>query len=76
MPRDKPVNIPVAPLDRLIRRANAERVSEKAAYELGAILEELGLEIAQRAQELAGHAGRKTVTGNDIILAYKQWRRT
>ncbi|MHA1839426.1 MAG: histone, partial [Candidatus Ranarchaeia archaeon] len=46
------MNIPVAPLDRLIRRAKAERVSEKAAYELGAILEELGLEIAGRAQEL------------------------
>ena len=45
------------------------------AYELGAILEELGLEIANRAQELSAHAGRKTVTGNDIKLAYKQWRR-
>ena len=75
MPKEKSMNIPVAPLDRLIRRAKAERVSEKAAYELGAVLEELGLEIANRAQELASHAGRKTVTGNDIRLAYKQWRR-
>ena len=37
--------------------------------------EELGLEIAQRARELAEFAGRKTVTDRDIKLAYKQWRR-
>jgi len=68
-------NLPIAPLDRLIRRVNAERVSEKAAIALGEILEELGLEIAQRARELAEFAGRKTVTDRDIKLAYKQWRR-
>lgn len=77
MPREKAERIlPLAPLDRLIRRAGVERVSEKAAFALGKILEELGLEIASRANELAKHAKRKTVTGKDIELAYKQWKRT
>ncbi len=65
--------IPIAPLDRLIRKANAERVSESAAKELGIILEELGKEIAIRANDLAKHANRTTVKDADIRLAYKQW---
>lgn len=77
MPREKSSrNIPVAPLDRVIRKAGAERVSEQAAIALGDILEDLGLEIAKRAKELAEFAGRKTITAKDIQLAYKQWRRS
>jgi len=76
MPREKMERtIPLAPLDRLIRKAKAERVSEKAAIAMGEILEELGLEIAAMAKELAEHAHRKTINGDDIRLAYKQWRR-
>jgi len=75
MPREKSTRIiPLAPIDRLIRKAGAERVSERAAAELGEILEELGIEIATIAKELGEHAGRKTVTGKDVKLAYKQWR--
>ncbi len=66
--------ISVAPIDRLIRKTNAERVSESAAKELGAILEELGMGIALRAADLAKHANRTTVKDADIRLAYKQWR--
>jgi histone H3/H4 len=76
MPRDRSDRIiPLAPLDRLIRKAKAERVSEKAATALGEILEDLGLEIASMARDLAEHAHRKTINGEDIKLAYKQWRR-
>ncbi|MHA1651873.1 MAG: histone family protein [Candidatus Helarchaeota archaeon] len=76
MPRERVEHvIPIAPIDRLIRKAKAERVSEKAAIALGEILEEVGLEIASMARELAEHAHRKTVNGEDIKLAYKQWRR-
>ena len=67
--------IPIAPLDRLIRKANAERVSESAAKELGNILEQLGIEIANRATDLAKHANRTTVKDSDITLAFKQWRK-
>jgi DNA-binding protein len=65
--------IPVAPIDRLIRKTSAERVSEGASQELGMILEELGSKIATRAIDLARHANRSTVKEADIRLAYKQW---
>ncbi|HME51710.1 MAG TPA: histone [Candidatus Lokiarchaeia archaeon] len=66
--------IPLGPLDRIIRKINAERVSGNAARELGLILEELGKEIALRAADLAKHANRVTVKDVDIRLAYKQLR--
>jgi len=66
--------IPIAPIGRLIRKTNAERVSKSAAKGLGAILEDLGKKIALRAADLAKHANRTTVMGADIRLAYKLWR--
>lgn len=67
--------IPIAPIGRLIRKTNAERVNGSAAKELGAILEDLGEKIALRAADLAKHANRTTVMDVDIQLAYKQWRK-
>lgn len=77
MPREKTTRIiPIAPIDRLIRKAGSERVSEQAASELGEVLEELGIEIANISKELSEFAGRKTVTRKDVKLAYKQWKKT
>ncbi|MBD3227498.1 MAG: histone [Candidatus Lokiarchaeota archaeon] len=67
--------LPIAPVDRLIRKANIERVSESAAISLAKILEEIGLEISKVAIELTKHANRKTVNEDDIKLAYKQLKR-
>ncbi|HOD89892.1 MAG TPA: histone family protein [archaeon] len=64
--------LPIAALDRLIRKAGAERVSEDAAVELGNYLEEIALEISRKAIAFANHAKRKTVTNEDIKLATKQ----
>ncbi len=61
--------IPIAPLERLIRKAGAPRVSVTAAEELRDVLEERAYEIVHRAIKLAEHAGRKTVTREDIKLA-------
>ncbi|HDM23650.1 histone [archaeon] len=63
--------LPIAPIHRLIKSANAERVSDEAAKVLRDILEEIGFSIAQRAIEIAKHANRKTVTAEDIRLAYR-----
>lgn len=63
--------LPVAAVDRIIRKAGARRVSESAARELAEVLEEYALEIASEASELAEHAGRKTVRDTDIRLAAK-----
>ena len=76
MPRSRKERIiPVAPIDRLIRKAGAGRVSDKGAEKLAQILEEVGEIISKRAFEITEHTGRKTITDKDIELAYKQWTR-
>ena len=61
--------LPIAPAKRLIKQAGASRISDEAAVELVKVLEEYGVDIAERANKLAKHAGRKTVTADDIKLA-------
>ncbi len=58
-------------MDKIIRNSYAERVSDDAKEALAEVLQEKGLEIAQEAKKLAEHAGRKTVTKKDILLAVK-----
>jgi histone H3/H4 len=64
--------LPLASVDKLIRKAGAHRVSEGAARELGAHLQDTAIEVAREAITLASHAGRKTVKAEDIRLAQKR----
>ncbi len=66
--------LPLAPVERLIRNAGADRVSEGAGIELARVLEDFGLEISREAIELAKHAGRTTVKDEDVRLAVTRVR--
>ncbi|OIO21262.1 histone [Candidatus Micrarchaeota archaeon CG1_02_47_40] len=61
--------LPIAPVERLIRNSGAERVSNEAARELADFLEKYAMKVAAKALKYAKHAGRKTITGEDIYLA-------
>ncbi len=69
MTQQVPPVLPLAPVERVIRKAGAERVSENAGIELAKVLEEYGLEVSREAITLAKHAGRTTVKEEDIRLA-------
>lgn len=66
------VEIPLATVDRLMRRAGAKRVSEDAARAMAEVVEERALAIAAEAVKLAEHAGRRTVRDVDVRLASKR----
>ncbi len=72
-----PRYLPKAPVARIIKEAGAERVSESATETLVYHLEKFGIEVAKQAAELARHAGRKTVTADDIDLAIQAiWKKS
>ncbi|MCS7096981.1 MAG: histone family protein [Candidatus Methanomethylicia archaeon] len=68
--------LPLAPIERLIRKAGAYRVSVEAAEALREVLEEIAIEISKEAIELAQHANRRTVTGDDIKLATRRFQKS
>jgi histone H3/H4 len=66
------LEIAVAPMHRLCKKAGADRVSEAAAKELAKALEEIGVKIAKEALDYAMHAGRKTIKSEDIEIAARK----
>lgn len=63
------MSLPNAPVERIIRKAGASRVSEEAVEELKRALEETGEDIAREAAKFADHAERSTVTDEDVDMA-------
>ena len=59
-------HLPLLPFERIAKRAGARRISKDALEELRDIVEEYGLELAERAIKISRHANRRTVMAEDI----------
>ena len=60
---------------RILKKAGAERVSDESADELRRTIESIAEDIAKNAVDMASHAGRKTVKGEDVKLASKSFNK-
>lgn len=58
--------IPVAPVVRILKDAGAERISDDAKKAFADAVEASAEELAKKVIKAAAHAGRKTVTVDDI----------
>ena len=65
------MEITLQPLRRMLKNAGAKRVSDKAAEELGLVLEESSAKILGEAMKLSEHGRRRTVMKRDIKQAVK-----
>ena len=66
------MGLSLAPLERILKKAGAKRVSQDALEEFSKVLEEKFAKVASEAALLAKHAGRKTIIAEDIRLARKK----
>lgn len=66
------VEIPNSSIDRIIRKAGAQRVSKSAIAALRSELEDYGIEISKFAIEIANYADKRTIDGADIALALRK----
>ena len=64
--------IPLAAMQKLLKKACAPRVSEDAKSAMKEVLEDYGERLGQKAIRIANHAGRKTVKEVDIKLAMRE----
>ncbi|MBS3154956.1 histone family protein [Candidatus Woesearchaeota archaeon] len=63
--------LPLAAMEKLLKKAGAPRVSDSAKKALSEILENYSAEISEKAIRIAYHAKRKTIKAEDIKLAQK-----
>lgn len=63
--------LPLAAMEKLLKEAGADRVSDGAKVALKEFLEEISIAVGREAVGLALHAGRKTIKAEDIKLAAK-----
>ena len=66
------LELAIAPMHRLCKKAGADRVSEAASKALAKALEDIGIKIAKEALDFAMHAGRKTIKAEDIEIAARK----
>jgi histone H3/H4 len=64
--------LPKMPFERILKKAGAKRVSQDSLEEFANIMEEKMMKIASEALLLAKHAGRKTITAEDVRAARRK----
>jgi histone H3/H4 len=63
------MDLPLAPIERIMRDVGAERISDEAVKALANILKDNAQELTEDAIAMAKHANRKTITAEDIRMA-------
>ncbi len=61
--------LPLAPVERVMRNAGADRISIDAVKRAADEAELIIMKLTESAQRIASSEGRRTVTSKDIILA-------
>ncbi len=64
--------LPLAPLERLLRNAGAKRVSKTAVKEFAGVIADYAHDLSSEATTLAKHAGRKTIIDADVRMARRR----
>jgi len=64
--------LPLAPLERILKKAGAKRVSKEALREFSSVLSDYVYDISAEAAALAKHAGRKTIIDKDVKMVRKR----
>lgn len=64
-----PMTLPLAQVERIMRNAGADKVSEDAVRLLRSSTEELGEELATDAVRIARNDGRDSISIDDILDA-------
>ena len=75
MPQKSKKLLPLTVMEKIMKNAGAERVSEDAKKALKEVLEKTAHDISLTAITFALHAGRKTVKASDIKLSYEKKNR-
>lgn len=63
--------LPLAAMEKLLKKAGAPRVSDDAKKALAEILEDYAVVLSDKAIKIAYHSKRKTIKAGDIKLAQK-----
>lgn len=64
--------LPKMPFERILKKAGAKRVSQDSLEEFAAVMGDRLTKIAAEALALAKHAGRKTITAEDVRIAKRK----